>query len=68
MDKNLSLLYEFHHKSLKKGNFSIWERERGLIFSQWIGKGKSILDLGCRDGTLTRYFTNGYFVSGVDID
>jgi 2-polyprenyl-3-methyl-5-hydroxy-6-metoxy-1,4-benzoquinol methylase len=34
----------------------------------FIGAGKKILDLGCRDGTLTKYYVEGNHVLGVDID
>lgn len=33
-----------------------------------IGGGKKILDLGCRDGTLTKYYLKGNQITGVDID
>ena len=65
---SLSKLYEYHHEKTKKTEFSILEKERGELFSQWIGTGKKVMDIGCRDGTLTRYFTKGNEVLGVDID
>ena len=34
----------------------------------WIGTGKKVLDLGCRDGTLTKEFAEGNEVVGADID
>lgn len=67
MDKNLQRLYETHHLGKKEG-FAIWRKERGKTFSKWIGQGKDVLDLGCRDGTLTRYFVKGNRVTGIDID
>jgi ubiquinone/menaquinone biosynthesis C-methylase UbiE len=33
-----------------------------------VGKGKRVLDLGCRDGSLTQYCAAGNAVTGVDID
>jgi 2-polyprenyl-3-methyl-5-hydroxy-6-metoxy-1,4-benzoquinol methylase len=42
--------------------------ERGPQFAAWIGTGKRVLDLGCRDGSLTRYYVEGNIVVGVDID
>jgi len=65
---SLSKLYEYHHEKTRKTEFSILEKERGALFSAWIGKGKKIMDIGCRDGTLTRYFTEGNDVLGIDID
>ncbi len=44
------------------------EETRAQLFSAWIGTGKRILDLGCRDGTLTRYYMSGNDVLGSDID
>ncbi len=38
------------------------------IFSEWLGVGNRLLDLGCRDGTLTRHFVAGNRVTGGDID
>lgn len=65
---SLSDIYEYHHEKTRKTEFSILEKERGELFSTWIGKGKKIMDIGCRDGTLTRYFTEGNDVLGIDID
>ena len=64
----LSKVYEYHHERTRKTEFSMLEKERGAIFSRWIGTGKKVLDIGCRDGTLTRYFTSGNDVLGIDID
>ena len=33
-----------------------------------MGRRKDVLDLGCRDGTLTRHFVDGNRIVGVDID
>jgi len=65
---SLKNIYEYHHKNKKKIGFSILEKERGILLKNFIGKGKKILDLGCRDGTLTKYFVEGNQVLGVDID
>jgi len=61
-------IYEMHHAERNKIGFSIIEEFRGRLFSGWIGTGKKVLDLGCRDGTLTRYFSKGNDVLGVDVD
>ena len=37
-------------------------------FKEWMGKNKKVLDLGCRDGTLTRHFIEQNEVTGMDID
>ncbi len=65
---SLSEVYKYHHERTKKTEFSILEKERGALFSQWIGTGKKVMDIGCRDGTLTKYFTEGNDVLGIDID
>jgi 2-polyprenyl-3-methyl-5-hydroxy-6-metoxy-1,4-benzoquinol methylase len=61
-------IYEQHHKDKKRVGFSILEKERGRLLKNFIGTGKKILDLGCRDGTLTKYYVDGNQVLGVDID
>ena len=39
------------------------------MFREWIvGTGKDVLDLGCRDGALTRAYIDGNEVVGVDVD
>lgn len=65
---HLQELYETHHSNRSRGGFSILEGERGELFFRWIGAGKTVLDIGCRDGTLTTHFANGNTVIGADID
>jgi len=48
--------------------FSYRVAERGPQFAAWIGTGMRVLDLGCRDGSLTRHYVAGNTVTGVDID
>lgn len=67
-NNNLKELYETHHKNFREDGFSILGEERGGIFSNIIGTGKTVLDIGCRDGGLTKYFSTGNFVTGIDID
>jgi 2-polyprenyl-3-methyl-5-hydroxy-6-metoxy-1,4-benzoquinol methylase len=47
---------------------TISEIKRSEIFKQWIGKNKKVLDIGCRDGVLTKYFIDDNEVYGIDID
>lgn len=61
-------LYEEHHRENRAPGFSIMKDDRGAFFAAIIGKRKKVLDLGCRDGALTAYFTEGNTVLGVDID
>ncbi len=41
---------------------------RGELFRNWTGTGKRILDVGCGSGTITRFFTEGNRVTGIDVD
>ncbi len=61
-------LYEEHHRSSRAPGFSIMKDDRGEFFAKVLGKGKTVLDIGCRDGALTSYFVEGNTVLGVDID
>ena len=60
--------YASHHTRHSRYGFSFRETERGARFAAWIGKGKRVLDLGCRDGHLTRCYASDNTVTGVDID
>lgn len=68
MSDSLRKMYETHHGTARKAGFSILKSDRGLFFADVIGKNKNVLDLGCRDGALTSFFTEGNKVTGVDID
>lgn len=57
----------YKERNPKKGE-RLFEKERGEMFIGWIGKGKKILDLGCRDCSLTNLFSEGNEASGLDID
>jgi len=61
-------IYEKHHSIKERGGFSILEKERGQLLKEYIGIGKNVLDIGCRDGWLTRHYVDGNSVLGVDID
>lgn len=67
-DELLERLYTEHHRQGNKYRKSVLERERARLFTSWIGQGKDVLDLGCRDGTLTRHWLDGNRVVGADID
>ena len=68
MKNLLQNLYQTHHKNGARLRQSLLENTRGKILSNWIGKNKKVLDLGCRDGQLTRHFILGNLVTGCDID
>lgn len=61
-------IYEQHHKTNREAGFSILKEERGELLKELIGTGKMVLDIGCRDGALTKHFIHGNQVLGVDID
>jgi len=67
-NNKLQRMYEEHHARRKKFGTSFEEERRGCLFKAWIGTGKEVLDLGCRDGTLTRHYAEGNHVTGMDID
>ena len=68
MAKPLQHLYETHHETGSRLRQTLLEKRRGEIFRSWIGIGKKVIDLGCRDGTLTRHFIDDNQVVGCDID
>lgn len=41
---------------------------RADLFREWVGSGARVLDLGCRDGTLTAAYRAGNRLVGADID
>ncbi len=68
MTSSIKNVYESHHKTSREEGFSILKDERGNFLKNVIGKGKSVLDIGCRDGALTSFFSKDNTVLGVDID
>jgi SAM-dependent methyltransferase len=67
-DALLECLYTEHHRKGNKYRKSELERERARLFTSWIGQGKHVLDMGCRDGTSARHWLDGNRVVGADID
>lgn len=65
---DLESVYAAHHATRGRYGFSYYLEERGPRFAAWVGRGQRVLDLGCRDGTLTQYYVAGNTVTGVDID
>jgi len=61
-------VYASHHKKGERYGSSILERERGRLLREHIGESKNILDIGCRDGVLTKEFAENNSVLGIDID
>ena len=60
--------YRAHHERGKRYGYLFCHGSRGPYIQRWIGEGKKVLDLGCRDGMLTQFYTKNNQVLGVDID
>ena len=70
-DRDIRILADFysqHHLSGNRRNQSVSEEKRSQLFKKWMGKNKKVLDMGCRDGILTRHFIDQNEVTGLDID
>lgn len=61
-------MYRSHHASVRGSGFVLLGKERGDFLARHIGKGKTVLDIGCRDGALTATYAEGNTVLGIDID
>jgi len=64
----LETQYRVHHEKGKRYGYLYCHGARGPYLQRWIGTGKKVLDLGCRDGMLTRFYAADNDVTGVDID
>jgi SAM-dependent methyltransferase len=60
--------YEEHHRERRDEGDFVFVPERIPIFVAAIGRGKRVLDLGCRSGALTSHFVDGNEVVGLDVD
>lgn len=67
-DRRLAEIYAEHHRRGARYGYIYGGTERFRLFRDWAGMGKRVLDLGCRDGTLTARWSEGNRVAGVDID
>ena len=65
---DLSERYEEHHRTRRDEGDFVFVPERIPLFRDAIGRGKRVLDLGCRSGALTRHFLDGNSVVGLDVD
>ena len=68
MTDDLSARYEEHHRERRAEGDFVFVPERIPLFQSAIGRGKRVLDLGCRSGALTRHFLEGNEVVGLDVD
>jgi SAM-dependent methyltransferase len=60
--------YEKHHRERRDEGDFVFVPERIPLFVAAIGRGRRVLDLGCRTGALTRHFLEGNSVVGLDVD
>jgi SAM-dependent methyltransferase len=60
--------YEEHHREHRDEGDFVFVIERIPLFQAAIGRGRRVLDLGCRSGALTRHFLEGNEVVGLDVD
>lgn len=66
--ERLAEIYRAHHEREGRYGYLYCHGERGPYLRDWIGTGKRVLDLGCRDGLLTAFFASHNEIVGVDID
>ena len=67
--EQLSERYAEHNRLERGAGFVFAGPERVALFRRYVGgPGRRVLDLGCRDGALTRAYTEGNDVVGVDAD
>ena len=65
----LSERYAEHNRRERGAGFVFAGPERTGLFRSYVGgPGRRVLDLGCRDGALTRAYVQGNDVVGVDAD
>lgn len=64
----LEEVYRKHHERGNRYGYLYCHGARSPYLKKWIGVGKKVLDLGCRDGMLTQSYAEGNEVLGVDID
>lgn len=61
-------IYIEHHKDTIRHSGLFHNAERGAFLQKNVGTNKWILDIGCRNGALTKHFLKGNTILGVDID
>jgi SAM-dependent methyltransferase len=65
----LSERYAEHNRRERGAGFVFAGPERTVLFRRYVGgPGRRVLDLGCRDGALTRTYADGNEIVGVDAD
>src|SRR5262245_22354131 len=65
--EQVAAFYEDHH-SRGKYDYLYGDEARKSLLVDLIGKGRSILEIGCRAGNMTQFYMTGNEVTGVDVD
>lgn len=65
--EQIAVFYEQHH-SRGKYDYLFGDAGRKDTLVGLVGKGKRVLDVGCRSGNLVQHYHQGNQVTGVDID
>jgi SAM-dependent methyltransferase len=67
--QRLDDLYAEYHRNAGRRGFVYGGEERAELFRRRVGgPGRRVLDIGCRDGALTRAYAEGNEVVGLDVD
>jgi 2-polyprenyl-3-methyl-5-hydroxy-6-metoxy-1,4-benzoquinol methylase len=67
--EQLSKRYAEHNRRERGAGFVFAGPERAELFRRYVGgPGRRVLDLGCRDGALSRTYAEGNSLVGVDAD
>jgi SAM-dependent methyltransferase len=66
--EEIEAAYRRHHAESRADDFVFCEPQRSELFREWIGRGRRVLDLGCRTGALAGAYLEGNEVVGVDVD
>lgn len=64
----LERIYQEHHQRGQRYGYLFCHGARGPYLQEAIGTGKKVLDIGCRDGELTKFYAQGNQVVGLDVD
>lgn len=65
---SLEAVYRSHHAKSRGEGFVLLGEARGAFLRRVVGTDKKVLDIGCRDGALTKTYMEGNTVTGCDID
>ena len=55
----LESIYRAHHEARRPKDSVFCGPEPRVLFREWVGTGRRLLDVGCRYGALTRSYLDG---------